>query len=154
MKMPKFLKSSVPPKRDKQNRTSDSSSSSVRKTCHAKICDHLFDYCPDSRSIRCRWRRWRSGLDRSCAAGNRRDLHHNLVCDRETRAACRLNPENNAYEKSNFLPEPLLKRLYSVKISQALWRVRFSGQGSSLETQSVRREVRLLPLRYCHRRCR
>jgi hypothetical protein len=29
--------------------------------------------------------------------------------------------------KSNFPPEPLSERLYSAKISRALWLVRFSG---------------------------
>ena len=33
--------------------------------------------------------------------------------------------------KSNFPPEPLFKRLYSAKISQALWLVRFSGSSKS-----------------------
>src|ERR1700692_1225626 len=72
--------------------------------CHAKIRDHLLDYCPGGRSTRCQWCRWRSSLDCSCAAGSCLDLHHYLVCERKTWAACGLNPPK---EKSQvFTAEP------------------------------------------------
>jgi hypothetical protein len=56
----------------------------VKLKTHAKICDHFFNNCLDSRSIWRQWRCWRSSVDRSCAARNRGHFYHNLICDWET----------------------------------------------------------------------
>ena len=58
----------------------------------AKIRHHFSNHRLDSRSIWRQWRCWRSSLDRSCAAGNRGNFHHSLVCDWKTWTARGLNP--------------------------------------------------------------
>jgi hypothetical protein len=53
----------------------------------AKIRDHIFNNCLDSRSIRGIWRCWGSIMDRSCAARHRGGFYHFFIFEWKTRTA-------------------------------------------------------------------